>query len=279
MYLGVVGRGRTKGSCITCGRDFVGMSNKRYCSDRCKRVAWTQRSFFKRPESAKRSKCTTPGTCLTCGSPFVGMKNRRYCSRRCAERARRPQRREYDREKARKYRARFPERVKAYRIAHRQQQTDAGRRWRRANPDRVRATQRRFREKDRQHYRELLRNWDRKNREKRRASSAAWREANPERHAHLSAKRRARELAAPGSHTYEEWQTLLAQWDHRCAYCGASGVPLQRDHVVPLAFGGSHDITNILPACRVCNTRKRLMARDEFLALLLRENGRASTES
>jgi hypothetical protein len=207
-----------------------------------------------------------------CGSPFVGMKNRRYCSSRCAERARRPLRREYDRQRARRYRTRFPERVKGYRIAHRQQQAEAERRWRRANPDRARATQRRYRERNREHYRELLRTWDRRNREKRRAISAAWRKANPDKHAHVSARRRALELSAPGSHTYAEWQSLLADWDHRCAYCGVSGVRLQRDHVIALALGGSHDISNILPACRACNSRKRLMAREEFEQLLLAES-------
>ncbi|MGH2492373.1 MAG: HNH endonuclease [Candidatus Limnocylindria bacterium] len=270
MYL-TMGRGRTIGSCITCGRDFVGMRNKRYCSDRCKKIAWIQRSLFKRSESDRRSRSTTHGTCMTCGSAFVGMRDRRYCSARCAERARRPLRRDYDREKARRYRARFPERVKAYRVAHRQQQADSERRWRRANPERVRATQRRFRDKDREHYRQLLRDWDRRNRGKRRAMNAAWRKAHPDRNAHVSAKRRALELAAPGSHTYEQWVALLEEWGNCCAYCGASGVPLERDHVVPLALGGSHDIDNILPACRACNSRKRLMTRDDFLGLLLRD--------
>ncbi len=180
--------------------------------------------------------------------------------------------------KARRYRARFPERVIAYRIAHRQQQAEASRRWRRANPERARAIGARFREKNREHYRQLLRGWDRRNRAKRRALSAAWRKANPDRHAHISAQRRARELAAPGSHTYEEWQALLAEWDYRCAYCGTAGVPLERDHVVPLALGGGHDISNILPACRTCNSRKRLMARGEFVALLLEETGGSTNQ-
>jgi hypothetical protein len=268
----MTGRGRTEGSCLTCGRGFVGMRNKRYCSDRCKKAAWAQRWRLSRPEGTRKSRGTTPGNCLMCGAAFVGLKNRRYCSSRCAERARRPLRREYDRQKSRKYRARFPERVKAYRSAHKQQQAELSRRWRQLHRERSREIHKRYRDRNREHYRQLLRAWDKRNREKRRASSAAWRKANPDKHAHISARRRALELSAPGSHTYTEWQTLLAEWDYRCAYCGVSGVRLQRDHVVALALGGSHDIANILPACRVCNSRKRLMAREEFEQLLLAES-------
>ena len=266
------GRGSTEGNCVTCGRGFVGMRNRRYCSDPCKKLAWTQRRMFTRPQGAKKLRGTTPGNCLTCGTPFIGLKNRRYCSSRCAERARRPLRRDYDRERARRYRGRFPDRVRAYRTAHKEERAESSRRWRQTHRERSREIQRHYRDRNREHYRQLLRNWDKRNREKRRATSAAWRKAHPDRHAHISARRRALELAAPGSHTYEEWQALLSEWDHRCAYCGAAGVPLQRDHVVALALGGSHDIANILPACRTCNARKRLMAREEFEQLLLEES-------
>lgn len=264
-------RGKTEGSCITYGKDFVGQRNKRYCSQPCRRIASTQRLLFKRSPTPKRTRGCTPGVCLVCGTAFVGLKNRRFCSSRCAELARRPQRREYDRDKARRYRQLYPERHKAYRATHRDQQRQAERRWRADNPERARETQKRFRERDREHYRQLLRNWDRRNREKRRGFSAAWRKAHPDRRAHISAKRRARELAAPGSQTYEQWLALLEEWGNRCAYCGASGVPLERDHVLPLALGGGHEINNILPACRTCNSRKRLMAREDFIELLIRE--------
>lgn len=36
----------------------------------------------------------------------------------------------------------------------------------------------------------------------------------------------------------------------------AEGVPLELDHVYPLARGGANDATNVAPACASCNARK-----------------------
>jgi 5-methylcytosine-specific restriction endonuclease McrA len=48
----------------------------------------------------------------------------------------------------------------------------------------------------------------------------------------------------------------FAQFDHRCAYCGADG-DLHIEHIVPISKGGPHSIGNIVPACRDCNLSKR----------------------
>lgn len=42
-----------------------------------------------------------------------------------------------------------------------------------------------------------------------------------------------------------------------CVYCGASDKPLECDHVVALASGGSNDESNLATACRPCNRSKR----------------------
>jgi hypothetical protein len=53
----------------------------------------------------------------------------------------------------------------------------------------------------------------------------------------------------------EQWEALKEAWGV-CAYCRASGVPLQRDCVLPIAHGGRYTLDNIAPACRPCNTSK-----------------------
>jgi len=82
-------------------------------------------------------------------------------------------------------------------------------------------------------------------------------------------RRRARPLGV-GSFTAVEWTALVAAYAGRCAYC-AETAPLQADHRIPLARGGTNMIDNIVPACARCNARKHLMTEDEFGARLASE--------
>lgn len=67
-------------------------------------------------------------------------------------------------------------------------------------------------------------------------------------------KRRGR--IARGSFTADDWRELLELCRHSCAYCGAARARLGQDHVQSLSQGGVHSAGNILPCCRVCNSRK-----------------------
>lgn len=51
-----------------------------------------------------------------------------------------------------------------------------------------------------------------------------------------------------------------------CVYCGAAGVPLNLDHVIPRARGGSNRPSNLVPACIPCNEEKGATPIEEFLA-------------
>jgi hypothetical protein len=53
----------------------------------------------------------------------------------------------------------------------------------------------------------------------------------------------------------EQWLALVELWGG-CAYCGAANVPLQRDCVQPIAWGGRYTLGNVVPACRSCNASK-----------------------
>lgn len=56
---------------------------------------------------------------------------------------------------------------------------------------------------------------------------------------------------------------LLAFWGAACVYCGAEG-RLQIEHIVPLARGGTNDLTNLTVACKTCNLEKRTKTAEEF---------------
>ncbi len=55
---------------------------------------------------------------------------------------------------------------------------------------------------------------------------------------------------------YEVREYLLEKWSRRCAYCGATSLPLQIEHLVPRARGGSDRVSNLTLACESCNQRK-----------------------
>lgn len=54
----------------------------------------------------------------------------------------------------------------------------------------------------------------------------------------------------------EEWIWLQSAYGHQCAYCGDHASQLTPDHVIPLSRGGNNSLSNIVPACLSCNTRK-----------------------
>ena len=65
----------------------------------------------------------------------------------------------------------------------------------------------------------------------------------------------------------EQWTALKTAWGG-CAYCGATGTPLQRDCVLALSRGGRYTLDNIAPACRSCNASK---CNDEVTSWLRRK--------
>jgi hypothetical protein len=60
---------------------------------------------------------------------------------------------------------------------------------------------------------------------------------------------------------------ILRRDNQTCRYCGAQApdVPLTVDHVIPTALGGGDDPTNLVTACRDCNTGKSSTSPDAQL--------------
>ncbi|KKS36284.1 MAG: hypothetical protein UV00_C0028G0003 [candidate division WWE3 bacterium GW2011_GWF1_42_14] len=55
--------------------------------------------------------------------------------------------------------------------------------------------------------------------------------------------------------TAKEWTAIKQDFNNTCAYCGEREV-LTQDHFIPLKVGGEYAITNIIPACKSCNSQK-----------------------
>lgn len=64
---------------------------------------------------------------------------------------------------------------------------------------------------------------------------------------------------------YETREYLLEKWERTCAYCGKENIPLQVEHLVPRAHGGTNRISNLCLACEKCNLAKGTKDIKDFL--------------
>ena len=83
--------------------------------------------------------------------------------------------------------------------------------------------------------------------------------SNPDHKRALRHKYKAVKRGNGGSFTVGEWETLKKQYDNRCPICGKKEptIRLEPDHIIPLHKGGSSNIVNIQPLCRICNVTKQ----------------------
>ena len=70
-----------------------------------------------------------------------------------------------------------------------------------------------------------------------------------------TANRRATLMERRSTLTREDWEAIKRSQAQRCAYCKKKR-PLTIDHVIPLSKGGHHEATNVVAACKPCNSRK-----------------------
>lgn len=116
----------------------------------------------------------------------------------------------------------------AYKRAHKWKPDPAKKRqWAIDNPDKAKASARKYYDNNREHFRAKVRNRD------------------------------ARKRAAQGSHTAVDIQDILVLQGSKCAYCRAKlAGKYQIDHIEPLIAGGSNDRANLQALCEPCNKRK-----------------------
>lgn len=70
-----------------------------------------------------------------------------------------------------------------------------------------------------------------------------------------SHRRRARIAEVAHDLTTVEWNALKIAFCNRCVYCDREA-KLTIDHVKAISRGGSHTISNVVPACNSCNVKK-----------------------
>lgn len=148
------------------------------------------------------------------------------------------------------------------------------RRWAVNNPTKVADKNRRYYYDNRERYAEWNRDWRQANPERAAAKSARWKAAHPDQVKEIADRVRRNNLAAyaekerrrrarlRGALTIpfsaDELEQRLSMFGFRCwlrTHC--DGVMTREvDHVIALAAGGPHCLSNLRPACRSCNAAK-----------------------
>lgn len=88
-----------------------------------------------------------------------------------------------------------------------------------------------------------------------------------EKQAHYRKRAKAvrRSRQASGNFTLDDWRWLLDLYENKCAYCDMELMQPTQDHVIPLSKGGTHTLSNIVPACMKCNQKKNAQDVETFL--------------
>lgn len=117
---------------------------------------------------------------------------------------------------------------------------------------------------------ERSRQWRIDNRERIQEQTRLRRASHPEVFRVSKHRRRAREANAQGTHTAQDLRILIEESRNRCWWCGKKiKGKFHVDHRVPLARGGSNDITNLCVSCPKCNHSKGAKLPQEWSGRLL----------
>ena len=117
-------------------------------------------------------------------------------------------------------------------------------------------------------YKEGQRKSYQKHREERLVKGREYYDNNKEKAFAKTAKRREIKAGVGGSHTENDVRRIFNQQKGRCAGCGERLGKFHRDHIMPLALGGSNDAINIQLLCKPCNLRKHAKHPIEFMQSL-----------
>lgn len=231
--------------CPVCNKVFITTnSQKKYCSESCRRKNWkknnrekylsaNRRSWRKRQDKKIRG-LTKDLICPNCGKKFSNTKSRNYstikfCSAKCRN----------------LYNGRKQDKLK-----------------RKSEPPRKCVVCGKTFDPRKSFYYRTVQTCSKK------CSKKLWREKHKNDKSYKKYKalrqrnRKHRIRANGGNLSNKEWESIKKRYNYKCAICGKkepfdqSYKYLTQDHIKPISKGGKHNKDNIQPLCMECNIRK-----------------------
>lgn len=150
------------------------------------------------------------------------------------------------------YKRRYAER-------HAEALRDRAKQWREDNAEHLKESKKAYYESKRAHYIAKAKEWKNRHPERAKEQRRQWTAANRGKVKAFAAayefRRRSLLAQVRNDLMSEQWEAIRRMYKYRCAYCGRKK-PLTQDHITPVSKGGEHTLTNIVPACRSCNSSK-----------------------
>lgn len=130
--------------------------------------------------------------------------------------------------------------------------------WNKANPGKAKARAAAYYKANAEKARRRGAVYRKANAEKIKARITAWRKANLDKGQAKSHRRRARiKNAMVNDLTATQIKVIKAHYNYTCSYCGVRQPKrITIDHIEPVTKGGSNTFSNIVLACRSCNSIK-----------------------
>jgi 5-methylcytosine-specific restriction endonuclease McrA len=137
--------------------------------------------------------------------------------------------------------------------------------WYANNKERSKAYHRMWVAKNPERQRKLNNDWKERYPGRHEELTRLWRENNRERYvAYVRENGRNRKARKRGASverfSVSEWKSIMKFYWGLCAYCEKSPAKVQ-EHVLALIDGGTHSLSNLVPSCEKCNTKKEMQRR------------------
>lgn len=127
--------------------------------------------------------------------------------------------------------------------------------WNRNNPDKHNENERAYYLRNRERLAKEKSEYRAINPEKTKEIARRWNKNHPGASTLNNARRRNIKKKLKADLTQNQWIAIQFQFNIACAYCGKDA-PLTQDHLTPLVRNGELTASNIVPACKRCNSSK-----------------------